>query len=84
MYLKKKKKKNLKTVIIKNKTKIKILIAGDDPGHPAVKNPLANAVDAGLIPGQGTKTPHAKEQLSSHTTAREKPVHGIRRSLMPQ
>ena len=69
------KKNNLKTAIIKNKTKIKIFIAGDFPGRPVVKNPLANAGDAGLIPGQGTKTPHTKEQLSSHTTAREKPVH---------
>ena len=49
-----------------------------------VKNPLANAGGAGLIPGQGTKTPHAQEQLSSQATAREKPMHRNRRSLMPQ
>ena len=27
--------------------------------HPVVKNPPCNAGDAGLIPGQGTKIPHA-------------------------
>ena len=31
------------------------------------KNPLSNAEDSGLILGQGTKIPHAKEQLSPHT-----------------
>ena len=34
------------------------------PGGPVVKNPPSNAGDAGSIPGQGTKIPHAKEQLS--------------------
>ena len=34
------------------------------PGGPVVTNPPANAGDAGSIPGQGTKIPHAKEQLS--------------------
>ena len=28
-------------------------------GGPVVKNSLCNAGDAGLIPGQGTKIPHA-------------------------
>ena len=32
-----------------------------------VRNPLCNAGDS--IPGQGTKTPHAKEQLSPSTAA---------------
>ena len=36
-----------------------------------VKNPPSNAGDAGLIPGQGTKVPHATGQLSLHTTSRE-------------
>ena len=31
----------------------------DFPGDPVVKNPPSNAGDAGLIPGQGTKIPHA-------------------------
>ena len=49
-----------------------------------VKNPLAGAGIARSIPGQGTKTPHAQEPLSSHITAREKPVDRNRRSLMQQ
>ena len=31
----------------------------DFPGGPVVKNLLCNAGDIGLIPGQGTKIPHA-------------------------
>ena len=31
---------------------------------PVVKNPPSNAGDAGLIPGWGTKDPHASRQLS--------------------
>ena len=34
------------------------------PCHPVVKNPLSNAGDEGLIPGQGTKIPHALGQLT--------------------
>ena len=30
-----------------------------------IKNPSSNAGDVGLIPGQGTKSPHASGQLSS-------------------
>ena len=29
------------------------------PGGPVVKTPVSNASGAGLIPGQGTKVPHA-------------------------
>ena len=36
----------------------------DLPGGPVVKNPPYNAGDTGLIPGQGTKIPHAAGQLS--------------------
>ena len=43
---------------------------GDFPGGPMVKNPPCNSGDAGLIPVQGTKVPHAAGQLSPHTTAR--------------
>ena len=39
-----------------------------------VKNLPANAGDMGSIPGQGTKIPHAAEQMSLHATTREKPV----------
>ena len=31
----------------------------DFPGGPVIKNPSSNAGDAGLIPGQVTKIPHA-------------------------
>ena len=34
-------------------------------GSPVVKNLPSNAGDAGSIPSQGAKIPHAKEQLSS-------------------
>ena len=40
----------------------------DFPGGPVVKNPPYNAGDAGLIPGQGTKIPHAAGQLSLRAT----------------
>ena len=36
-----------------------------------VKNLPYNAGDAGSIPGQGTKIPHAAGQLSPHATATE-------------
>ena len=36
--------------------------SGDLPGGPEV-NSLCNAEDSGLTPGQGTKFPHALEQL---------------------
>ena len=37
---------------------------GDFPGGPVVKNSPSNAEDAGSIPSQGTKIPHAVGQLS--------------------
>ena len=33
----------------------------DFPGDPVVKTPPSNAGGAGLIPGQGTKIPHAPQ-----------------------
>ena len=36
----------------------------DFPGGPVVKNLPSNAGDAGSIPGQGTKIPHAAGQQS--------------------
>ena len=36
-----------------------------------VNNPSCNAGDAGSIPGQGTKIPHAAGQLSPRVTTRE-------------
>ena len=41
------------------------------PGGPVVKNLPCSAGDTGLIPGWGTKSPHATEQLSSHTASTE-------------
>ena len=43
----------------------------DFPGGPVVKNPPSNAGDLGLIPGLGTKIPHASGQLSSRATTTE-------------
>ena len=43
----------------------------DFPGGPVVKNLLYYAGDADSIPGQGTKIPHAAEQLSPHATTTE-------------
>ena len=56
----------------------------DFPGGPVVKNPPSSAGDAGLIPGWGTKIPHAAGQLSPCTTTREKPTLHNKRSLAPQ
>ena len=36
-----------------------------------VKNPPSNAGDAGLIPGEGTKIPHAAGQLRVRATTTE-------------
>ena len=43
----------------------------DFPGGPVVKNPPSDAGDVGLIPGQGTKIPHALEKLSPQASTRE-------------
>ena len=43
----------------------------DFPGRPVVKNPPYDAEDAGLIPGKGTKIPHATGQLSPRATTTE-------------
>ena len=43
----------------------------DFPGGPVVGNPPANAGDVGLIPGPGTKIPHAAEQLGPCATTTE-------------
>ena len=45
------------------------------PGGPVVKNLASNAGDAGLIPGQGTKIPHAIEQLSQRASTTEPLSH---------
>ena len=43
----------------------------DFPRGPLVKNLPCNTGDMGSIPGQGTRVPHAVEQLSPSTTTRE-------------
>ena len=48
------------------------------PGGPVVKNLACSAGDAGLIPGWGTKIPHAVEQLKLCATAR---VHVLQRRI---
>ena len=56
---------NLKA-FVHEKTQQKHISAG-----PVVKKMPCNAWDVGLIPGWGTKIPHATEQLSPYATARE-------------
>ena len=53
------------------------------PRSPVVKNPPCNAGDVSSHPAQGTKIPHAVEQLSLGTTARE-PTRINKRSYMIQ
>ena len=40
-----------------------------------IKNPSCNAGDMGLIPGQGTRIPHATEQLSPSVATIEPVCH---------
>ncbi|XP_066869657.1 protein FAM210B, mitochondrial isoform X2 [Kogia breviceps] len=47
------------------------VVSRDFPGDPVVKNSPYSAGDAGSIPGQETKIPHAKGQLSPCTTTTE-------------
>ena len=56
--------------VFPNKTLKEKYCFGDVSGGPVVENPRCNAGDSGSIPGQGTKIPSAKEQLSPHATAR--------------
>ena len=49
--------------------------AKDFAAGPVVKNPPLNAGDAGLIPGQGTKIPHATKQINVPTTTTEPALH---------
>ena len=52
----------------------------DFPGHPVGKTLPSNAGDAGSIPGQGTKIPHAMGQLSPRATATECALQPVLRS----
>jgi len=44
----------------------------DFPGGPGITNPPPNVRDMGLIPGRGTKLPHATGELSLCSTTGEK------------
>ena len=44
-------------------------------GDPMVKNLPCNAGDVCLIPGQGTKIPHAMKQLNPFITTKEPVCH---------
>ena len=46
-------------------------LCGDWPGSPMVRNLACNAGDLDLIPGPGTKIPHASEQVSPLATITE-------------
>ena len=52
-------------------------MSGDFPGGPVVKNPTLSMRGAGSIPGQGTKIPHAMEQLSPQGQKRKKVSAGL-------
>ena len=56
------------------KANLKISGFWDFPVSPVVKNLPCNAKDMGSTPGQGTKIPHATEQLSLYATTTE-PLH---------
>ena len=51
---------------------------GNFPGGLVVKNLPSYAGDAGWIPGQGTKIPHAMGQLSLHAITKEPTCHNQR------
>ena len=53
----------------------------DCPGVPVVKNSPPNAGNMGSIPGQGTKIPHATEQLNLHAATTEHPRATTRESV---
>ena len=60
-----------------------ITVCGNFPGNLVVKKLPCNAGDTGSIPSQGTKIPHAQEQLSQRSTTTE-PMHCNWWVLVPQ
>ena len=58
-----------------NEGRLHLEFLGDFPGGPVIKNPPCKAGDAGSIPSQGTRIPHAVEQLSPLATAKESMRH---------
>ena len=57
---------------------IKSIPPMDFPGGPVVQKLPSDAGGVGSIPGQGTKIPHAAEQLSCHTSTTEPMLHSKR------
>ena len=55
----------------------------DFPCGPAVKNLSCNEEDAGLIPNERTKVPHAAEQLGPRAET-PGPAHHNQRVYVPQ
>ena len=47
------------------------IVVRDFPGGPGAKNLPSNAGDVGLIPGQGTKIPHAVVQVCLSVATRD-------------
>ena len=64
------------------------MCTGDFPGGPAVKNPPSNAGYESLIPGWGTKIPHAMQQLSpwalEPTSHNQRKLHAAPRTWLSQ
>ena len=61
---------------------IRKIISGDSPGGLVANNPPCKAGDMGSIPGWGTKTPHASEQLSMCTTRESAPQRDTSRETI--
>ena len=71
-----KKQQNIFNYILKTTRKFDYRLSSRDfPGGPVVKHPPSNAGDAGPIPGQGTKIPHATGQLSPRASTIEPVRH---------
>ena len=58
--------KRLSTSLVIRKMELKTITRAF-PGGPVVNNVPSNAEDSSLIPGQGSKIPHAKGPLSLST-----------------
>lgn len=57
------------------------MLERDFPGGPVVMNPPSNVGDAGLIPGQGAKTPHASWPKKQNTNNRSNIVTNAVKTL---
>ena len=57
---------------------------GDLPGGTVVKNPPSNTKGMGVIPGWGTKIPHAMEQLNLYAATTESVSKTLRAPIKTQ